>query len=91
MIEILIGACIGCSAFVGLMFLNRHVARRIREETTNDVLNALGEVLVDAGDTFTELCPTCGHCGEKGGPCKNPDYQNIIYFGECTRYEEKRF
>ena len=80
---IITGACL---TFSVMAYRFRKERSRIIDRTLQSYLGILNKTV----DNLNDVCPKWAYsCGGKA--CNKLDTANIVRYGKCTNYEEKRF
>lgn len=67
----------------------RYERKRIERQTIKMTLKIYGERLSRISEYIEKVCPTCAFHNSK--QCEKVDVNNLIVYGKCTNFEQKRF
>jgi len=81
------GALAGAGLMYAVMMLRM---KKVREETIDKTLKTYLGILTKTMSVMDDLCSGCAHsCNGKS--CNRLDTANIVRYGKCTNFEERRF
>ena len=67
-----------------------HKKKEIERKAVTGAVEAYSEGLKRFADGSAEKCPMCAH-SNGGILCEKADMANLVRFGTCTNFEEKRY
>ena len=91
--DIMMWAYYGLGIITGIGLTYAVMSYRFRKAKTaivNDTVKRYLKILSDTTDTLNDICPKCAYnCNGKA--CSRLDTSNVVRYGKCTGFEEKRY
>lgn len=65
----------------------RHERKKIERETIRNTLRVYNNKLTCVSEFIEKTCPECAYYGN----CEKMDARNLLIYGKCTNFEQRRF
>lgn len=75
------------SCFLLSYFYMRHEREKIERETIRNTLKVYNNKLTNISSYIEGTCPQCAYYGN----CEKIDVRNLLVYGKCTNFEQRRF